>query len=122
MFGATRAEDLAGVERRAARPGHAMRSGRLADRIAPVEAGRAPAIDGEAAVHVLIVDREFERIARDVVFVALVELDRERVHLAKPVERLFQQRASVLKIGPHVRVEPVEIECRRRREREADCG
>ena len=57
----------------------------------------------------LIVDGEFERIARDVVFVALVELDRERVHLAQTVERLFQERSSVPKIGPHIRVEPVEV-------------
>ena len=58
----------------------------------------------------LIVDREFERRARDVVFVPLVKLDRERIHLAKPVERLLQQRSSVLKVGPHVWVEPGEIE------------
>ena len=68
VFGATRAKDLAGVERRPARPGHAVRSGRFTHGVAPVEAGRAPGIDSEAAIHMLIVDGEFERIARDVVF------------------------------------------------------
>ena len=82
VLGAARAKNLSGVERRAAGPGHAMRSCRLADRIAAGEVGRAPCVDRKAAVHVLVVDREFERIARDVVFVALVELDRQRVHLA----------------------------------------
>ena len=54
VLGAARAEDLAGVERGAAGPGHAVGSSRLADGVAAVEAGRAPAVDGEAAVHVLI--------------------------------------------------------------------
>src|SRR3984957_13429267 len=98
VLGATRAKDLAGVERRPARPGHAVRSCGLANCVAPVEAGRAPGIDSEAAIHMLIVDGEFEGIASDVVFVALKELDRERVHLAQTFERLFQERSSIPKI------------------------
>src|SRR5579863_1366765 len=88
MLGAARAKHLAGIKSGAARPGHAMRSRRLADGVAAIEVGCAPSVDRKAAVHMLIVDRELERIARDIVFVPLVELDRERVHFVQTVDGL----------------------------------
>ena len=40
----------------------------------------------------------------------LYELDRERVHLAQPIERRFEQRPTVCEVVPNVIIETVEIE------------
>ena len=87
MLGGARAEHLAGVERRAAGARDAMGAGGLADRVAARQAAAAPGVDGDAAVHVLVVDGELQRLGGDVDLVAAVELDRERVHVPQPVDR-----------------------------------
>ena len=87
-----------------------MRARGFADRITGLKIGRAPRVDCEAAVHVLVVDGEFERIAGYVFLVAPVELDRERIHLAQSRDRRFDERAASAKIGSDVRVQPIERE------------
>ena len=105
MFGAARAQDLSGVQRGAARTSDAMGSGRFADCVAALEARLSPGVDRQSAVHVLIVDCEFQRIFCDVVFVVLVEFDGQRVHLAETVEGFFKQSAGILEVGVRVGIE-----------------
>src|ERR1700692_2701943 len=59
----------------------------LAAGVATAETGAAPGVDGDSAVHVLVVDREGEWFARDVLFVAFVEFDRQRVQGREPLAR-----------------------------------
>ncbi|MOA05660.1 hypothetical protein D3C78_1252700 [compost metagenome] len=86
MFGRACAEYLPGIQRRTTRTCHTMRTCGLADRIAARQVGPPPGIDHDAAVHVLVVHRKFQRLAGDVDLVAPVEFDRERVHMPQPVD------------------------------------
>src|ERR1700722_19142375 len=112
MLGAARAKHLASIECGTAWPGHAMRSRGLADGKAAFKIGCAPCVYRKTAIHVLVVDCKFQRISRDVVFVPLVELDRQRVHFAQAIDRFSEQRSAFRKIGPHVVIESVEAELR----------
>ena len=110
MLGAAQTEHLAGIERGAAGPRDAVRSRGFADGVATLETAAAPDVDGDAAVHMLVVDREGERFARDVLLVAFVEFDRQRVHAREPLDRRGQQRLVVGEIGAHVGVEAIQRE------------
>ncbi|MNE55457.1 hypothetical protein D3C80_1502920 [compost metagenome] len=87
-----------------------MRTCGLADRIAARQVGPPPGIDHDAAVHVLVVHRKFQRLAGDVDLVAPVEFDRERVHMLQPVDRPFLHRAGVFDVAADVCVETVKAE------------
>ena len=74
-FRATLPHHLARVKRSATRARDAMGAGRLTDGVAALQARTTPDVYGDTTVHVLVVDREFQRIARDVFLVATIKLD-----------------------------------------------
>ncbi|MBA4352862.1 MAG: hypothetical protein C0427_16645, partial [Rhodobacter sp.] len=110
MFGGPRSKDLPRVQRRPAGPGHTMGPGRLSNRIDRGMRTAAPDIHRHPAIHVLVVHGKFQRLGRDVDLVAAVKLDRQRVHVAQPVDRQGLHRSRRAQIGPHIRVQPVKAE------------
>ena len=110
VLGCPRSQDLTGIERCASGPGHAVRSGSLPDRVASPETASSPRIDGNTAVHMLIVDRELQRLGGNVNLVSAVEFDRERVHVPQAIDGHVLGRTRCAEIGPHIIVEPLEAE------------
>ena len=112
VLGAACGKDLSRIQRGAARPRHPVRPRGLADCVAATETRLPPCVDGQTAVHMLVIDRKLERIAGDVVPVPLVELDRQRVHLAQAVQRRFEQCAALAEVRADVVIQFVETEFR----------
>ena len=76
MFRATLTHHLARVERGAAGARNTMGPGCLTDGVAALQARTSPNVYRDTAVHVLVVDCEFQRIAPDVLLVTAIKLDR----------------------------------------------
>ena len=112
MFSATLTHHLARVKRGAAGACNAMGPGRLTDGIAALQARTTPDVYSDTPVHMLVVDCKFQRIAGDVLFVATIELDRQRIHLREPLDRQAQESAIVFEIGPDIGIKVIEREGR----------
>jgi hypothetical protein len=112
MFRATLIHHLALVKCSAAAARDA--TGRLTDGLAALQARTTPDVHGDTAVHVLVVDCKFQRIARDVLLVAAIKLHRQRIHLREPLDREAQESVIIFEIGPDI--------CIKLSEKGAPCG
>lgn len=92
--------DLTGVQRRSARPIHAVAAVHLADGEQAVDFALPPFVSGDAAVIVLRADGDRDFLSGQINAVIQIGLNRRRIHSGQPLERRFQQRAAVFQIAP----------------------